>query len=129
LIYITFFRVFNDKTYDVEPIETTETPEPTQTTETPEPTEINEITCPKAEALGYKCCSHCHSIYSDKNGLWGAEHGKWCGIPEKCQVEYDKCWSIKKGYPCCNHCKVILKDKSGKWGVMNNDWCGIPTNC
>jgi len=108
----------NKTTYEVEPSATDEPTEPVETSE-----------CPKAEALGYQCCSHCHSIYSDKNGLWGAEHGKWCGIPDKCQSEYETCWSIKKGYPCCNHCKVHTEDKSGKWGIMDKKWCGIPTSC
>jgi len=90
---------------------------------------VTEFTCSKAKDLGYPCCSHCHSIYSDKDGLWGAENGKWCVIPNQCQSEYETCWSIQKGYPCCDHCNVALEDKSGKWGVMNKHWCGIPTSC
>jgi len=77
----------------------------------------------------YKNCSHCHSIYEDKDGLWGSENGKWCIIPDHCKAEYEECWSIKKGYPCCDHCKVRTVDKNGSWGVMNNNWCGIPTSC
>jgi len=69
-------------------------------------------------------------VYSDENGSWGIEKDDWCGIPEQCQSEYDKCWSSKKeGYPCCDHCRVEFEDESGKWGIMNNEWCGIPTNC
>jgi len=107
--------VFNGKTYDVKPEDINES---------------NEISCPKAKALGYKCCSHCDLVYSDENGSWGIEKDDWCGIPEQCQSEYDKCWSSKKeGYPCCDHCRVEFEDESGKWGIMNNEWCGIPTNC
>ncbi|OUM62836.1 Non-catalytic module family DOC2, partial [Piromyces sp. E2] len=79
----------------------------------------------KYEILGYSCCSHCHSIYEDQEGLWGVEHDQWCGITEECQTLYEECWSIKKGYPCCNHCKVHTMDKSGAWGIMDNNWCGI----
>jgi len=72
---------------------------------------------------------HIVSIYSDKDGLWGAEHGKWCIIPDYCQKEYEECWSVKYGYSCCDHCKVHSSDKHGSWGVMNKNWCGIPNSC
>jgi len=85
------------------------------------------MTC--SQKYGYKCCSHCHSIYSDNDGLWGAEDDDWCVIPDQCKTEYEVCWSIEKGYPCCNHCEVALEDNNDKWGVMNNDWCGIPLDC
>jgi len=106
-------RVVDGESYEVEGLEQPEDPEPTK--------------CSKN--LKYECCSHCHSIYSDKDGLWGAEHGKWCIIPEQCQKEYENCWSVKYGYPCCDHCKVHSKDKHGSWGIMNKDWCGIPDSC
>jgi len=105
--------VVDGESYEVEGLEQPEDPEPTK--------------CSKN--LKYECCSHCHSIYSDKDGLWGAEHGKWCIIPEQCQKEYENCWSVKYGYPCCDHCKVHSKDKHGSWGIMNKDWCGIPDSC
>jgi len=104
--------------------------EPTQTEiEAAKPTETIGSSHCKFESLGYECCSHCKSIYEDKDGLWGSEHGKWCGISDECLAKIDECWSIKKGYPCCNHCNVYTTDHSGSWGVMNNDWCGIPTSC
>eukprot|EP00833_Pecoramyces_ruminatium_P006541 jgi/Orpsp1_1/1180573/evm.model.c7180000073956.1 len=85
-------------------------------------------TC-KFEALGYKCCTHCVSIYEDEDGLWGSEDGEWCGISDKCIKSYEECWSNQLGYPCCDSCNVILTDESGAWGAMNNDWCGIPSTC
>jgi len=92
--------------------------------------EPTELTCSKAEALGYKCCSHCKSIYEDKDGLWGSENGKWCVIPDQCEALYDSCWSLKKGYSCCDHCNVNTVDKHGlPWGVMNKKWCGILPTC
>jgi len=90
---------------------------------------VNESECPKGDALGYDCCSHCHSIYEDEDGLWGIEHKHWCVIPDHCHAQYEECWSIKEGYPCCDHCKVHLTDKDGQWGIMNKNWCGIPTTC
>jgi len=87
----------------------------------------DEMAC--SPKYGYKCCSHCHSIFSDKDGLWGAEDGQWCVIPDQCKTQYDICWSIEKGYPCCNHCKVALENGNDKWGFMDNDWCGIPLDC
>jgi len=83
----------------------------------------------KFEELGYKCCSHCVSIYEDKDGLWGVEDKKWCGISDECSAITEKCWSLKYGYPCCENCDVLYEDDSGLWGIMNNDWCGIPSTC
>jgi len=83
----------------------------------------------KFEELGYKCCSHCVSIYEDKDGLWGVEDKKWCGISDECTSIVEKCWSLKYGYPCCDHCNLLLKDDTGSWGEMNNEWCGLPSTC
>jgi len=71
------------------------------------------MTCPSKHE--YKYCSHCHSIYNDKDGLLDTEDGKLFIIPGQCKVQYDIYWSIEKGYPCC---KVALENKSGKWSVM-----------
>ncbi|ORX50075.1 glycoside hydrolase [Piromyces finnis] len=41
----------------------------------------------KFEALGYKCCSHCYSIYQNDDGFWGIENNEWCGIPDECNLK------------------------------------------
>jgi len=92
-------------------------------------TDANESECPKGDVLGYDCCTHCHSIYEDEDGLWGVENKHWCVIPDHCYAKYEECWSVKYGYPCCDHCKVRLTDKDGKWGIMNKNWCGVPSSC
>eukprot|EP00833_Pecoramyces_ruminatium_P016019 jgi/Orpsp1_1/1190051/evm.model.d7180000076333.1 len=111
-------------------------PKPTYSSSTPIPTptstvETTKSTCPKAEKLGYKCCTDCNSIYEDDDGQWGVEDGEWCGIPEQCSEdnnESETCWSEKEGYSCCDHCNSIYEDESGLWGVMNNEWCSIPSS-
>jgi len=47
------------------------------------------MTC--SQKYGYKCCSHCHSIYGDNDDLWGAEDDDWCVIPDQCKTEYEVC--------------------------------------
>jgi len=81
-----------------------------------------------SEEYGYPCCSNCSVVTEDELGLWGAENGKWCGIPTECQTQYDQCWSNYYGYPCCTKCKVILTDELGQWGAEHGEWCGIDKN-
>jgi len=44
--------------------------------------------------VGYKCCSHCKSIYEDKYSLWDSEHGKWCDISNECYSYCDPVVSV-----------------------------------
>jgi len=79
----------------------------------------------------YPCCSKYIKIfYTDDDGDWGIENGKWCGIGGG--DESDDCFSVDLGYPCCKGDKVIYSDDSGDWGVENGKWCGIgdaPLSC
>ncbi|OUM66606.1 Non-catalytic module family DOC2, partial [Piromyces sp. E2] len=71
-----------------------------------------------SEPLGYPCCSNKDTkiVNSDKNGDWGVENKKWCGI----------CWSESLGYPCCSeNIPTSLTDENGDWGFENENWCGI----
>jgi len=78
----------------------------------------------------YPCCTGNKVVYTDKDGNWGVENGKWCGINNDISKESDdSCFSISLGYPCCKSCKVLYTDKDGKWGVENKKWCGIKDNC
>ena len=95
----------------------------TSTIETP----VTDENC-WSEEYGYSCCSNCSVVTEDELGLWGAENGKWCGIPTECQTQYDQCWSNYYGYPCCTKCKVILTDELGQWGAEHGEWCGIDKN-
>jgi len=37
-----------------------------------------------SKPLGYSCCKGCGVIEVDKDGSWGYERNKWCGIPTYC---------------------------------------------
>jgi len=77
----------------------------------------------------YPCCKSDKVIYSDKDGDWGVENGKWCGIGYGVPTNLeDSCFSILLGYPCCKSNDVVFTDKSGNWGVENGKWCGIKDN-
>jgi serpin B len=74
----------------------------------------------------YPCCERDFVVYVDKDGEWGVENGKWCGIGGV----IDSCFSVALGYPCCeSSCNVYYTDKDGEWGVENENWCGIKDNC
>ena len=79
----------------------------------------------------YPCCRGNRVIYSDKDGRWGIENGRWCGIGNGIPINAstDTCFSIALGYPCCQSCNVAYTDKSGKWGIENRKWCGIKDSC
>jgi len=84
-----------------------------------------------SEALGYKCCSKCNVILTDKNGKWGIENNKWCGIKENvCELSTSKCYGEETGeYPCCSHCNTFLVTLSGRWGIEKRKWCSINYSC
>jgi len=75
----------------------------------------------------YPCCKNNKVVYTDKDGEWGVENGKWCGIGNG--PSDDSCFSVALGYKCCEKCKVVYTDKDGDWGVENNKWCGIKDSC
>jgi len=78
----------------------------------------------------YPCCKGDKVVYTDKDGEWGVEDGKWCGIgngPSK--DSDDSCFSVALGYKCCEKCNVVYTDDDGKWGVENNKWCGVKDSC
>jgi len=78
----------------------------------------------------YPCCKGDKVIYTDKDGDWGVENGKWCGIGNgPSNASDDSCFSVALGYKCCEKCKVIYTDDDGEWGVENNKWCGIKDSC
>jgi len=78
----------------------------------------------------YPCCKGSKIVYTDKDGDWGVEDGKWCGIGNgPSNASDDSCFSVALGYKCCESCKVVLTDKDGKWGVEHNKWCGIKDSC
>jgi len=77
----------------------------------------------------YPCCKGNEVAYTDENGQWGVENGKWCGISNGPSTESDDCFSVALGYKCCNSCNVVYTDKDGKWGVENKKWCGIKDSC
>jgi len=72
----------------------------------------------------YPCCKGNKVVYTDKDGDWGVEDGKWCGIGNE-----DSCFSVALGYSCCESCQVIYTDKDGDWGVENGKWCGMKDSC
>jgi len=76
----------------------------------------------------YPCCNGDKVVYTDKDGDWGVENGKWCGIVSD-HSEEDTCFSISLGYKCCEKCNVVDIDENGEWGVENNRWCGIKDSC
>jgi len=80
-----------------------------------------------SEALkpSYPCCKGNNVVYTDEDGDWGVENGKWCGIGN----EDNSCFSVVLGYSCCKSCKVIYTDEDGDWGVENGKWCGIRDSC
>nr|AAR97890.1 cellulosomal serpin precursor [Piromyces sp. E2] len=92
----------------------------TTTTQTSSPTCFSQKLKPS-----YPCCKGNKVIYTDKDGYWGIENGKWCGI----DPSLNSCFSVALGYPCCKSCKVYVTDKYGDWGVENNKWCGIKKSC
>jgi len=74
----------------------------------------------------YPCCTGNKVVFADKDGDWGVENGKWCGIgngPSKNLNDF--CFSIILGYPCCKSYEVLFTDESGDWGIENGKWCGI----
>ena len=84
----------------------------------------------------YPCCRGNRIIYTDRDGNWGIENGRWCGIGGlngiggyPINLATDSCFSVPLGYPCCESCKVVYTDKDGKWGVENRKWCGIKESC
>ena len=80
----------------------------------------------------YPCCEGNKVVYTDKDGDWGVEHNKWCGIGNGngSSEKFDEsCFSITLGYKCCEKCKVVHTDKDGKWGIEHNKWCGIKDSC
>jgi len=87
--------------------------------------------CAAQKKTGYPCCNNQNGTiyYTDANGKWSVEHGKWCIMPEdesNAASESD-CWATKLGYPCCEKTnKVVYTDASGNWGVEHHKWCGIP---
>ncbi|KAG4097899.1 Arabinanase/levansucrase/invertase [Neocallimastix lanati (nom. inval.)] len=80
---------------------------------------------------GYSCCSSCIIYFTDNDGKWGVENGKWCGIQEYCENIPTDCSSTIKsqGYACCRSCDIIYSDESGDWGIENSYWCGISNSC
>ena len=50
--------------------------------ETPKPIKTNDDAC-WSKKLGFSCCKDNSTVYfTDENGSWGVEDGKWCGIVE-----------------------------------------------
>jgi len=68
----------------------------------------------------YPCCKGNKVVYTDKDGKWGVESGKWCGIDAS-----NNCFSLELGYPCCKGDTVVYSDDRGDWGVEDKKWCGI----
>jgi len=78
----------------------------------------------------YPCCEGNKIVFTDKDGDWGVEHNKWCGIGNGSSEKLDEsCFSVVLGYSCCEKCNVVYTDKDGKWGVEHNKWCGIKDSC
>jgi len=98
----------------------------------------------KITSKGFECCSaSCVPTYSDKDGDWAVENGKWCGCGNKSiepkdtkkdpkdekdvDIALSRCSSkiLDKGYKCCpKECRVVYTDIDGTWGIYNNKWCG-----
>jgi len=84
----------------------------------------------KALKPSYPCCKGDKVVFTDKDGDWGVENGKWCGIGNGSSNASDEsCFSVALGYKCCESCKVVYTDKDGEWGVEHNKWCGIKDSC
>jgi len=77
----------------------------------------------------YPCCKGTKVVFTDKDGDWGVENNKWCGIGNSPSNASDDCFSVALGYKCCESCDVIFTDKDGNWGVENKKWCGIKDSC
>jgi len=78
----------------------------------------------------YPCCEGNKVVYTNEDGDWGIENGKWCGIGDGSFNEpSDSCFAASLGYPCCKSCKIVYTDKDGDWGVEKNKWCGIKASC
>jgi len=78
----------------------------------------------------YPCCKGNKVVYTDKDGDWGVENNKWCGIGNGPSEESEEsCFSVALGYLCCKKCDVLYTDKDGDWGVEHNKWCGIKDSC
>jgi len=75
----------------------------------------------------YPCCKGDNAVYTDEEGDWGIEDGKWCGIGGG--HSEDSCFSAPLGYPCCESCEVLYTDEDGDWGVEKGKWCGVKDNC
>ncbi|OUM62273.1 Non-catalytic module family DOC2, partial [Piromyces sp. E2] len=85
----------------------------------------------KITEKGYQCCSaECVTTYTDEDGDWAVENGKWCGCGnplDETNTNTSKCSAniTKKGYSCCpSDCIVTYMDSDGTWGIHNNQWCG-----
>jgi len=84
----------------------------------------------KILAQGYKCCtSNCKIYYTDNDGTWGYENGKWCGCGRGSQSDSCSSKILAQGYKCCisPNCKVYYTDNNGTWGYENGKWCGCST--
>jgi len=77
----------------------------------------------------YPCCEGDKVVYTDKDGDWGVENGKWCGIGNGHSEDDNTCFAVALGYKCCEKCKVVYTDEVGDWGVEKNKWCGIKDSC
>jgi len=78
----------------------------------------------------YPCCKGDKVVFTDKDGDWGVENNKWCGIGNGASdASNDSCFSVALGYKCCESCKVVYTDQDGDWGVEKNKWCGIKESC
>jgi len=104
-------------------------------------TEISKCS-EKITSKGFECCSaDCSPSYSDKDGDWAVENGKWCGCGNKSienpkkdpkdekdvDIALSRCSSkiLDKGYKCCpSEFRVVYTDVDGTWGIYNNKWCG-----
>jgi len=73
----------------------------------------------------YPCCKGDKVVLKDKDGQWGVENGKWCGIGGGDGTSSKSCFSIDFGYPCCKGDTIVYTDERGDWGVEDNKWCGI----
>jgi len=74
----------------------------------------------------YPCCNGTKVVYTDKDGDWGVEDNKWCGIGNGHLFD---CFSVSLGYPCCESCEVLYDDEDGSWGVEYGEWCGVKDVC
>jgi len=76
----------------------------------------------------YPCCKGKKVVFTDENGEWGIENGKWCGIgngTSNSNKSDNSCFSVALGYPCCKSSDVYFTDNNGDWGIENGKWCGV----